>query len=175
VLPIFSGVIVAVSVGAGAAVAAIVWSHRRPLVWLPDSVDGPARLSNPNYAEWLSLKNQFEAMMNATFAWWAIAGIALGVLIAIMPFALRLSTRSTVLTTLGALCIAVIAEAGLLAYLELGEHTVALWAIQLVVIAGRVGLVIVALMGFAGLWAQRRSSPGASSRARRASRRAALQ
>jgi hypothetical protein len=173
--PIFSGLIVAVSVGVGATVAATVWSHRRPLVWLPDAVDGPVRLSNPNYAQWLSLKNQFEAMMNATFAWWAIAGLALGVLIAITQFALRLSTKSTVLTTVGALCIAVIAEAGLLAYLEIGEYgTVALWAIQLVVIAGRVGLVIVAVMGFAGAWAQRRSSPSASSRARRASRQAAL-
>jgi hypothetical protein len=175
VFPIVGGVIVALSVGAGAVLAAVVWSYRRPLVWSSGAIDGPARLSNPNYVEWLSLKNHVEGMISATFVSWAIAGVVFGVLVAALPVVLHFRMRSGVLTTVGALCIAVVAEAGLLAYLEVAEYgTVSPWAVQLVVILGRFSLVIVAVLGVTDSRLRRRSSPDASSRARRVSRRAAL-
>ncbi|HEX4400750.1 MAG TPA: hypothetical protein VHZ98_05460 [Galbitalea sp.] len=174
-IPIVGGVIVALSVSAGAVLAAVVWSERRPLIWSSDVIDGPARLSNPNYAEWLSLKNHVEGMISATFVSWTIAGVVFGVLVATLPIVLHFRMRSAVLTTVGALSIAVVAEAGLLAYLEVAEYgTIPPWAIQLVVILGRFGLVISAVTGIAGRRPRLSPSPGASSRARRVSRRAAL-
>jgi hypothetical protein len=179
VVALLGGVVTIATISVGVALASAAWSHRVPLVWTDTETGGPARLSNPYYAQWLSISKLVEAQISTMFIWWAIAGVVLGVLVALVGILWSLTVRQSLALSAGALCLAALAEAGVLIYLDVAEPVhflVALSIVQLLSVAGRYTLVIATVVGV-GLGTVRprlSPSPGASSRARRASRRAAL-
>jgi hypothetical protein len=180
------GARIAAAAGGAAIIAAVTvevtltapaWSRRVPLVWLDTLTNGPARLSNPNYAQWLTLKDRAEAMISATFVWWGIAGVVLGVLVVLVVILGHFTVRRALALTAGALAATVIADAGVLNFLDVMEpvHLVVAPSImQYLLVAGRYALVIAIVLGIAGTRLRSSLSPDASSTARRASRPAAL-
>jgi hypothetical protein len=171
---LFSGIIATGTVLAGGTIASAVWAHRRPVVWTDGTPAGPALRSNPYYLQWLTSWNRGEQAITSTFEWWIVAGVVLGALLAVFAIVSRVSTRSLALLVAGTVAAAVVATMGLLIFLQLAEgQTVDMEAVELVLVLARLGLVLV--VATAGITTARAVSPGASSRARRASRRAALQ
>jgi hypothetical protein len=176
VVAVIGGVVVAAAVEGGVALAAMFWSHRVPVVWVDTAVDGPARMSNPYYVQWLTGWHQGEATIASIFLWWAIAGVVLGALVVIVGIISHFQSRSVLALLATILFFAVVAEAGLLLFIDLSEMgTVDLSAVELSLVLGRCGLLLASLIGVVGIARRRKLSPGASSRERRASRRAAVQ
>jgi hypothetical protein len=170
---IIGGTLITGTVLSGGAIASTLWAHRRPVVWDGTTAAGPAVRSNPYYEQWMTSWKRGELAIASTFEWWVVAGVVLGVLIVFVVLVGRMSVRSLVILVAATAAAVVIATMGLLIVLQLNEaQTVDMEAVESVLVLARVGLVLVIAIG--GVAAVRATSPGASSRARRASRRAAL-
>jgi MFS family permease len=86
------------------------WPNRTPLVY--------GEPTQAYYAEWLRLKNDFEALVNQTFLGWAIAGLVLGVIVLLMGR--RMGERAAAALGLGAVAISLLGATGVFGLLELG-------------------------------------------------------
>jgi hypothetical protein len=150
-IAVAGGAVVIVAVAVGVALAATAWSRRVLPVWGDTVADGPARLSNPYYAQWLTSWARGDALVSSIFVWWATAGVVLGVLVALIGILGRLTLRRALVLTAGVLSVAVIADGGVLLYLDLAESGVVPQPIvQLLLVVARYAVVI-ATVAFVGL------------------------
>jgi hypothetical protein len=173
IMAIGGGMLIAAAAAAGGVVAATAWANRAPLVWATNSATGPASASNAYYLQWLVLKQRFESMMAASFVWWIVAGIALGVCVLVVSIVARFSARSTWGLTAVILCGVLIADGALLILDDAGENgTVALPPVQVLLVFARCAIAAAAVIALGASGRGEVLSRDASSKARRAFRRA---
>jgi hypothetical protein len=132
-----AALLVVVIVVAGFVSMTGVWDARTPLVFgLP--------LNEANrafYTQWVQLKFQFEGLVSTIFGLWIVAGLSVACLIAASGFSSRATRqRSTMMLGIVILSSAVI-FGGIISFLQMSTGSTASTSIELLIAAGRWGLV----------------------------------
>jgi hypothetical protein len=142
-----AGIAVLLVGAAGLGNGIVVWSQRPPLAFGA----GPRDASNPVYVQWLQLKEQFEALMAAIFAWSGVAIVVLAAAVVVFAIARRHTSREILGLGLGAVAVAVLAGGGLLGFLELAQSGIVPAGEAVVVLTvGRILLLGASLSGVVG-------------------------
>jgi hypothetical protein len=132
-----AGLLVVVVVVAGFVSMTGVWQARTPLVFgLPLNEANRAM-----YTQWVQLKFQFEGLVSTIFDLWIVAGLAVACLMAASGFNSRATRqRSTIVLGIVILSSAVI-FGSIIAFLQMSTGSTASTSIELLIAAGRWGLV----------------------------------
>ena len=132
-----AGLLVVIVVVAGFVSMTGVWDARTPLVFgLPLNEANRAM-----YTQWVQLKTQFEGLVSTIFGVWIVAGFAVACLLAASGFSSRATRqRSTMMLGIVILSSAAI-FGGIISLLQMSTGSTASAPIELLIAAGRWGLV----------------------------------
>lgn len=145
---VLPGVVVLAAGAVGLAHAAVVWAGRAPL-----------EFAGPEWgrANWVSLEEQFELTVNGILLGWAIASLLVAILVVVVAHRVG---RHVAWVVIAGMCALLIAHAAVLSFLQLGSDSVVpLVRAEVLLLAGRWGLIVVALATVGGVRFTRQREP----------------
>lgn len=150
------GLLIGIAVTSGLVALFGVWEARKPLVFgLPVN-----EANRDAFAQWLLLKFQFETFISTVFGLWVVAGLIVACLIAASGFSARATGRRSAII-LGVVALTgTVFYGGIMALLQMSTGNSASTSIELLMTAGRWGLIGIttsAIVGTSGRALQRDS------------------